>query len=221
MVPLAGRADARPQRRRAGEKGRPVGQGAGVAGTLGVSCMNGTTMGRRRAIILLAAAAAHLVVVCLGALHVNVGDEGWARRAVKYYGLLSGADSGYSFFAPGVGPTLSASFQVNGANGKIAADVLETGVSREADIRVRNIIGMFWLEEDEMVRRSLVASWAGKVLARHPGADSVVVQLDTFELPSMAAYREGQTTGWKLNYRAKFVHHAKLMRAQQSDGRGP
>ncbi|WP_437627812.1 hypothetical protein [Sorangium sp. So ce1151] len=183
--------------------------------------MNGTAMSRGRAIILLAAAAAHLAVVCLGALQVHVGDEGWARRAVKYYGLLSGADSGYSFFAPGVGTTLSASFQVNGADGKIASDVLETGVSREADIRVRNIIGMFWLEEDEMVRRSLVASWAGKVLARHPDADSVVVQLDTFELPSMAEYREGKTTGWELNYRAKFVHHAKLMHAQQSDGRAP
>ncbi|WP_437577701.1 hypothetical protein [Sorangium sp. So ce887] len=178
-------------------------------------------MGRRRAIVLLAAAVAHLVVVCLGALHVYIGDEGWARRAVKVYGLLSGADSGYSFFAPGVGTTLAASFQVNGANGEIAADVLETGVSREADIRVRNIIGMFSLEEDERVRRSLVASWAGKVLARHPDADGVVVQLDTFELPSMAEYREGKTTGWTLNYRAKFVHHAKLLRAQQSNGRAP
>ncbi|WP_437970969.1 hypothetical protein WMF04_17535 [Sorangium sp. So ce260] len=182
--------------------------------------MNGTAIGRRRALLLLAVAA-HFVIVGLGALHVHIGDEGWARRAVKYYGRLSGANSGYSFFAPGVGSTLAANFQVNGSNGKIAADVLETGVSREADIRVRNIIGMFWLEEDEMVRRSLVASWAGKVLARHPGADSVVVQLDTFELPSMAEYREGKTTGWKLNYRAKFVHHAKLMRAQQSDGRVP
>ncbi|WP_438025715.1 hypothetical protein [Sorangium sp. So ce233] len=183
--------------------------------------MNGTAMGRRRAILLLAAAAAHLVVVCLGALHVQIGDEGWARRAVTYYGMLSGANSGYSFFAPGFGPTLSASFQVNDANGTIATDVLETGVSREADIRVRNIIGMFRMEEDEMVRRSLVASWAGKVLARHPGADSVVVQLDTFELPSMAEYREGKPPGWKLDYRAKFVHRARLARAQQSDGRGP
>ncbi|WP_437957596.1 hypothetical protein WME76_40810 [Sorangium sp. So ce119] len=178
-------------------------------------------MGRRRAILLLGAAAAHLVVVCLGALHVHIGDEGWARRAVKYYGLLSGADSGYSFFAPGVGTSLSASFQLNDANGETVTDVLETGVSREADIRVRNIIGMFRLEEDETVRRSLVASWAGKVLARHPDADSVVVQLDTLELPSMAEHREGKTAGWELNYRAKFVHHARLMRAQQSDGRGP
>ncbi|WP_437586289.1 hypothetical protein [Sorangium sp. So ce1000] len=183
--------------------------------------MKGTTMGRGRAIILLAAAAAHLVVVCLGALQVDTGDGGWARRAVQVYGLLSGADSGYSFFAPGVGTNLSASFQVNGANGDDATDVLETGVSREADIRVRNIIGMFWLEEDQRVRRSLVASWAGKVLARHPDADSVVVRLDTFELPSMAEYRDGKTAGWKMNYRAKFVHHAKRMRAQQSDGRAP
>jgi hypothetical protein len=110
---------------------------------------------------------------------------------------------------------------VNGANGDGATDVLETGVSREADIRVRNIIGMFWLEENQRVRRSLVASWAGKVLARHPDADSVVVRLDTFELPSMAEYRDGKTAGWKMNYRAKFVHHAKRMRAQQSDGRAP
>ncbi|WP_437632433.1 hypothetical protein [Sorangium sp. So ce854] len=178
-------------------------------------------MGRRRAILLLAAAAAHIVVVCLGALHVRVGDEGWARRALTYYGLLSGSDSGYSFFAPGVGTTLAATFQVNGASGESAADALETGVSREADIRVRNIIGMFSLEEDPMVRRSLVASWAGKVLARHPDADSVVVQLDTFELPSMAEYRAGKTTGWTLNYRARFVHREKLLRARQSDGRGP
>lgn len=183
--------------------------------------MNGTATGRRRAILMLTAAAAHLAVVCLGALQVSMGDGGWARRAVQVYGLLSGADGGYSFFAPGVGTTLSASFQVNGANGSNATDVLETGVSREADIRVRNIIGMFSLEDDPTVRRSLVASWAGKVLARHPDADSVVVRLDTFELPTMAEYRDGKTTGWKLNYRAKFVHRAKLMRAQQSGGTAP
>ncbi|WP_437735271.1 hypothetical protein [Sorangium sp. So ce1335] len=178
-------------------------------------------MDRRRAILLLAAAAAHIVVVCLGALHVGLGDEGWARRAVKYYSMISGADSGYSFFAPGVGTTLSASFLVNGANGESSTDVLETGVSREADIRVGNIIGMFWLEEDQTVRRSLVASWAGKVLARHPDADSVVVQLDTFDLPSMAEYREGKGTGWTPIYRAKLVHREQLLRAQQRDGRAP
>jgi len=182
--------------------------------------MSGTATGRRRAILLFAAAA-HLVVVCLGALHVSVGDGGWARRAAQVYGMLSGADSGYSFFAPEVGTTLSASFQVNSANGSKVTDVLETGVSREADIRVRNIIGMFWLEDDQAARRSLVASWAGKVLARHPDADSVVVRLDTFELPTMADYRDGKTTGWKLNYRAKFVHRAKLMCAQQCGGRAP
>ncbi|WP_437283739.1 hypothetical protein WME90_44435 [Sorangium sp. So ce375] len=165
----------------------------------------------KRALFLLPAAAIHLgLVIVLGVLHVRLPYGGWAERAVGYYGAFSGASSAYSFFAPSVGPLLWATFQVRDRAGTLTTEVLETGASREADIRVKNIVGMYWDEQDPAVRRSLVASWAAKVFAKHPEADSVVVRLEIYDLPSMAEYREGKEPRWHVEYQAKFNLKAQL-----------
>jgi hypothetical protein len=165
----------------------------------------------KRVLFVLPAAAIHLVLVLvLGVLHVRLPYEGWVERAVGYYGALSGASSAYSFFAPTVGPLLWATFEVRDRAGTLTTEALETGVSREADLRVKNIVGMFWDEQDPAVRRSLVASWAAKVFAKHPEADSVVVRLEIYDLPSMAEYRAGKQPQWNVEYKAKFNLKARL-----------
>ncbi|WP_437285768.1 hypothetical protein [Sorangium sp. So ce406] len=171
---------------------------------------------RRRGLALMTlAAAAHLGCVLLGALHVDPQGAGRLGRVIAYHSALSGADSGYNFFAPSVGALPWARFQVTDARGRVNADALESGANHEADLRVRSLVSLFLTEEDESLRRALAASLAGKVLARYPGAASVVVRLEICDLPSMEEYRDGKRPAWNLIYRAKLVPLARLAAGSQ------
>jgi hypothetical protein len=153
-------------------------------------------------------AAAHLVVVALGACHVDLRRGGLLGRALGAYAALTGAEASYGFFAPGFDGELFATFEITGPDGRATTDVLETGASTEADFRMRNIVGMFYLGDDAW-RRALCASWAGKMMARHPGAESVLVSLASYDLPSMDEVRRGHPAGWATRYRARFVPKAE------------
>ncbi|MGK4002627.1 hypothetical protein WMF31_08390 [Sorangium sp. So ce1036] len=184
--------------------------------------MDGRARSRGRALLIPSVAAAHLVCVVLGALQVDLQSAGRLGRAVAYYGALSGADSGYNFFAPEVNALPWATFQIADAGGTARAEVLESGANHEADLRVRSIISLFLLADHEALRRSLVASWAGKMFARHPGAESVVVRLEICDLPSMQGYRDGARPSWDLLYQAKLVTKSRLRAASpRSDGGAP
>jgi hypothetical protein len=173
-------------------------------------------MDERRCRLLLSVAAGHLALVTLGASTVSLGELGLPGRALDAYGALSGASSSYGFFTPGVSFQLGARFDVIDGAGLVTRASLATGASHEADIRVGNIIDQFGTlgdEDDEegsaQLRRSLAASLAGKMFARHPEASAVVVRLETFEPVSMEAWRSGERPAWKPLYTAKFVHQAQ------------
>lgn len=184
--------------------------------------MDGRARSRGRARLLLGVAAVHLVCVALGALQVDLQSAGWLGRGLAYYGALSGADSGYNFFAPAVNALPWARFQITDAGGAARADVLESGANHEADLRARSILSLFLIVDDEALRRSLVASWAGKMFARHPDAESVVVRIEICDLPSMRQYRDGERPSWDLLYQAKLVPKSRLRAsAPQRDGGAP
>ena len=173
-------------------------------------------MTQRRGYLWLALAAGHLGLVALGAGSVNLRDLGLPGRALEEYGALSGASSGYGFFAPGVGFQLGARFDIIDKGGVTTPDSLATGASHEADIRVGNIIDQFGRVDDEddeeaaaRVRRALAASLAGTLFGRHPDAAAVVVRLQSFTPVSMEAWRSGERPRWAPVYTAKFVHLAQ------------
>jgi hypothetical protein len=123
------------------------------------------------------------------------------------YGLLSGAESGYGFFATGAGSELRVRFDVIDGEGRETTTSLEEAASHEADLRIGSIIGMFQWEDDEpAMPRALAASLAGKIFARHPGAYKVVVRLESFKPPTMADFRRGIRPQWTSVYAATFVY---------------
>ncbi|XXX74248.1 hypothetical protein WMF30_42050 [Sorangium sp. So ce134] len=63
------------------------------------------------------AATGHLGCVVPGALHVDLQRAGRLGRVVAYYCALSGAGSGYDYFAPSVGALPWARFQATDASG--------------------------------------------------------------------------------------------------------
>ncbi|WP_437716015.1 hypothetical protein WMF45_06125 [Sorangium sp. So ce448] len=166
----------------------------------------------------LVAVAGHLGLVVMGALQIHPEGDGWPARALAVYGALSGAESGYAFFADSITPLPRASFHVSGAGGATLTDALESGASRETEIRILNLITPFLSVEDPTIQRSIAASWAGKVLARHPAAQSILVRLETCDLPTMREYREGKRSSWNMQYEAKFMTRSKLRASPEASG---
>lgn len=148
----------------------------------------------------------HLMLVLLGACHFNLGDRGGVVDSlIAHYAALSGADSGYGFFAPGVGSQLRANFELETKPGKAIVTSLSQGEHREFYLRVSNIISTFFEEvADTEIRQSLAASWAGKVLHRYRDCDTITVKLESYHMPSMGQYRKGARGRWLPFYSAKF-----------------
>jgi hypothetical protein len=160
----------------------------------------------RRLYVAIAAAAVQLGFAAAGAMELDFDHAPWL---IARYGALSGTDSSYGFFAPAVGTQLRVSFELTREDGTKTTDVLTTGASHEADLRIGDMVAIFWMA-DEDLQRSLAASWAGRMLARHPEATRVVVHLDAYELPTMAEYQRGERPDWAPHYEAEFVHRSRL-----------
>jgi hypothetical protein len=170
----------------------------------------------RRSRLVIAAVVVQLCFAAAGAMEL---DFDHAPTPIARYGALSGTDSAYGFFAPSVGTQLQVTFELTDAAGKTTTDILTTGVSKEADLRIGDMVAIFWMDDQDL-KRSIAASWAGRMLARHPDAVRVVVHLDAYDLPTMAGYREGKRPEWGPYYEAEFVRRARTDAApeQQKEG---
>lgn len=161
---------------------------------------------RIQRVLLLTAAAAHLGLVTAGGLDICPWEWGAIGRPLAVYGALSGAGSGYSFYAPSVRSAPDATFTVVDREGRRIVDKLQTGVTREADLRVQDLIDvMNHRRTDDAVRRRIAASWAAAMFARHPAAESVTVDVGHGRVPTMAALRGGAEPRWRSKFRARIV----------------
>jgi hypothetical protein len=156
-------------------------------------------------------AAVHLCLVIWGATQFRLPPDNPLMRAFDIYGTLSGANTGYGFFAPEIGSELRARFEIEDSAGRTFTDTLQRGVNRETALRINNIIGTITERmEKPAERRRLAASWAGKMFARHPDARQVAVILESYDLPSLERYRAGDRTGWSPFYRAVFSRRSPV-----------
>jgi hypothetical protein len=165
--------------------------------------------------IALAVVTIHLALVIIGASEIEFSGGSWGLRAINYYGELSGASSGYGFFAPGVSSQVRCSFDILEKDSSKITQQLKDQSSREVDIRLGDIVEQFLGEErsdPKQFQRELAGSLSGLVFARHPGAKSVTIRLETFTPVSMQDYRNGQRPNWMALYSAKFVNRGELLR---------
>lgn len=151
--------------------------------------------------------AAHLCLVGTIAAHLDYIPSGILGRALTLYLGVSGSNTRYGFFAPSVGTSLRASFDVQTQNGRTFREWLGNTDGQEASIRIGNLAALFGrFVDDKKMQRSLTASWAAQVFARHPEAKKVAVHVEIYDLPSMAEYREGLRPNWKTMYRGEYLH---------------
>jgi len=158
-----------------------------------------------RMLMATALAGAHLALVVCGAadLFPRFGRSGVAK-GLRWYGHMSGSDSGYGFFAPEVGSQSRAIFTMKDKTGRVWTDTLEAGENNEVQLRVN---GMVSDAPTGRQRRALAASWAGKMFARYPQADEITVRIEFFDLPTMEEYAEGDEPEWVKDYEVTFYRN--------------
>jgi hypothetical protein len=165
---------------------------------------------RHKKILLLCAALGHLTLVVLGARDVCLCDYGAPGQLAVLYSALSGADSGYGFFAPKVASPRTARFTLVDEAGRVIVDTLPPRITREADIRVEDLVEMFDTRRiDDEVRAQLAGTWAAAMFKRHPEAVSVTVDMGSWRVPTMAEAREGKPWRWRSIYRARVVRPSR------------
>jgi len=183
--------------------------------------MEGNSMSHLRTRIALGAAATHLcLVVTTGVLQLRL-PENWVTWPIRTYSALSGANSGYDYFASGSRSMLWATFDVVDAEGNVTTDHLSAGMNREVDLRIKNIVEQFAVQKHSAVKRALAASFAGKMFGKHPEAESIVVRLQQYHLPLMEEFQRGEQPGWRFVYEARFVRSSKLSAVQPAKGNVP
>jgi hypothetical protein len=161
----------------------------------------------RRQLLITAVAGLHLVLVACGAAGLFRALAPTAPvRAVRWYGAMSGASTGYGFFAPGVGPQVRAAFVLTDGQGRTWEDDFEAGRNQEVKLRLGSLVSSFPLEQrEEALRRDLLASWADALLPRHPQAHKLQIRVEALEVPSRAEFRAGARPEWVTLYWATFT----------------
>jgi hypothetical protein len=156
-------------------------------------------------------AAGHLVLVLWGAASLP-----WpASRLVeplRWYSALSGADSNYGFYAPAVSSQVRGCFTLIAEDGTTWTDTLDQQRNSEAARRLGGSVDkMFTLAPQHQppgFPRSLAASWAATLFARHPAARQVRVEVQAYDVPTMTDCRGGARPGWQTLYQANFTRTA-------------
>jgi hypothetical protein len=155
-----------------------------------------------RQLLAVAAAGIHLVLVIGGAANISLPrGSGVAGRGIRWYTAVSGADSGYGFFAPGVASETRATFTLTDATGRTWTEAFDAGGNQEVQLRLGSMVST---AASPGVRRKLAASWAGKFFAIHPEVESVLVRVEYYDLPQMDEYRDGERPEWVTEYEVEF-----------------
>ena len=151
--------------------------------------------------LLVGAFGCHLALVAAGAAHLTSRVHGRVGRELRFYDALSGAGDSYSFFAPAVGPQLRVRF-----TGERFDETLEAGKSREVGFRLGNVAGTAYIASERAdLRRAFLGALAASCFGAHPDANDVRVSIEEWEMPTMAAYRDGARPRWRSLHEATFV----------------
>lgn len=151
----------------------------------------------------------HVALVVAGAAHFTSKADGSLGQALRFYTALTGSGDSYSFFAPSVGPQVRARFVLSSSQGEPHEETLETGKSREVGFRLGNIAGTIYLAAKRTdLQRVFLAALAANRFDVHPEASQVQVNIEEWEMPTMADYRAGSRSRWRVMKEATFTRNA-------------
>lgn len=158
------------------------------------------------------AAILHLALtVCGAAKLIPVPLNTLIGSAIAHYQAYSGSDNGYGFFAPGVAFPKRVMLHSYHADKDEWVTKLETGASRETQLRLSTTAGLFSQEKNHEL---IAASWAAWTLGNDPDASPVIVEIQVYVIPTMSEFRAGERPQWQATEVFPFARRSKDKSAQ-------
>ena len=153
-----------------------------------------------------AAACVHLALSVCGATEI-VPARSLSATVQSQYGFLTGADAGFSFFAPSVASLARVTFTLRDADGRTWSDTIFGDTHTAWGLRSSAVFDSL-AEMEERIIRGVTGSWAALLFGRNPQATEIVVAVEVEGLPTMEAWRAGERSHWIPVYRATFERGA-------------
>jgi hypothetical protein len=161
-------------------------------------------------LLLVGTFSCHLALVVAGAAHLISRVHGPLGRGLRFYDALSGAGDSYSFFAPAVGPQLRTWFAFSTPQGERTEETLESRKSREVSFRLGNLAGTVYIvARSTDLQRAFLGALAANRFGAHPEANLVQVNIEEWEMPTMAEYRLGRRPRWRSLQDATFIRTSR------------
>lgn len=124
----------------------------------------------------------------------------WVQNTmfVKYYGILSGLDTGYGFFAPNVASVCQIQFEIKRSTGSELLNMPQLN-SVESISRYATLMGQFQQKllsvnksgSENQYLDVVIKAMATQMLKRYEDANSVVAVLYVSKYPSLKSYSAG------------------------------
>jgi hypothetical protein len=101
-------------------------------------------------------------------------------------------------------------FALSTPQGERTDETLESRKSREVSFRLGNLAGtVYILARSTDLRRAFLGALAANRLGAHPEANLVQVNIEEWEMPTMAEYRVGARPRWRSLQDATFVRTSR------------
>jgi hypothetical protein len=120
---------------------------------------------------------------------------------LKIYKNLTGIPKGYSYFAPSVRSDMKAGFFLETTDGRTEFFAF---TSDNAEIAFRYYRIVFATMRKPRGRDLLAHSWAAMLLGNRSDAAKLTIIVKTFDVPTMADFRNGKQPEWKTIYAGEF-----------------
>jgi hypothetical protein len=165
-----------------------------------------STLESRRALLYSVLAGAHLALVCCGAFSWPVETIPGVGRFLGFYSRNSLASTSYGFFAHSFGGALRVSYSLSVTSEPPRKMYFDTDSNPEASLRMSVLLAVLLKKSTDPIefQRIVLASLAGSVLESRPDASGVRIEVESFNVPTMAEYRAGMRGEWVNRYRADF-----------------
>src|ERR1044071_1720116 len=166
-------------------------------------------MKRFRDIVLVILAGIHLSIIAIfiwSDVVFHYPDS--IGRWISIYMDYAGSNRDYSFFAPSVANGLRAFCIVEDSSGKETVYSISTS-NGEANFRFDCLVSACMRKPEGM--DMFGQSWAAFYLGQQADARKAIIVSQSYQLPSMEAYRKGDRAKWKTIYTGTFVkkHNSK------------
>lgn len=148
-----------------------------------------------RSRVVACAAVIHLALVVCGAAKLPLCPNRLIGKIIGTYQGYTGSGMSYGFFAPGVASQRRVIWHGYDERATKWTIDFEKPATREIDLRLSTIAGLFSQDDAHDV---IASSWAAWMFGKHTDTSISIVEVQAYVIPTMRQYRTGLRPRWQV-----------------------